>query len=874
MSDYTKIVDFAAKDALISGNPAKLVKGTEIGAEFDAISTAIATKHDAADIGVIIQAYSSNLDEYAAVNPTAAGLALLDDATAADQLTTLGGTTVGKAVFTAASVAAAQQATDTEVGVDVMAYVAPSTSGNVLTSNGSIWTSAAASATEQSLTGYYYPAAGSAYQDCYRAGFLPSWFNQQWGGAQWGTLPDGSFGSVATGNVEDNAASAIGLASGNYYNANGFKVSESATYDSIWVKLYKTGTPAQMNLRVYSDSGGVPNVALGTLAIKDGRTITSKTDGEWYQFTGLNVALTAGTQYHIVCYSGATDASNYFNWKYTTAKDYPHGNYNAGTSVPAWTPQTALATCFLIQNPAANSIIQSAGMFDYKLAFNPGTPVNQSRSVAQPLANFYDGKTCSVLYRGTYAASTNVWDFTYGIDHDRITLTINGSGYPVLTLYESDRTVATVAGTGSVTTGVHDVGIKVRTVGDGNDYLYLYVDGVSVGTPLTSQTFTMDVNMVTLGTARLGDGFGIIPAWTQDMQMTSLPSAQGWTWTGTATEANAMSVAGGKLYQNANGYTSTQTGYYTKAAPTVFVNATGWTVSMKCRVPTGTNTATADNTGLWMRVMDGTKGIDISIQEYFLRSAFGGTAKAYVQGDFKSQERVFTLCGKGSDYYLFIDGKLAIDGTGGLTDASASNNIEFGDRSATASENDDVVYSYVKYYQGGMLLPIANTGTCSEFAHWSGDKSALFPSLWNSGTPVSVKQLCGVPRNYQFEQVVQREVRRGVTSSPTSTSSGDTLIAELECYAIGSYIKQDQRLRASTAAANVAMGMTTYLDGRSVGGGSNFSASNATAGYPLHITGQAYTVTYTGLHKVEGRQATPSSTITDEARTLTVEARS
>ena len=69
MSDYTKIVDFAAKDALITGNPAKLVKGTEIGAELDAISTAIATKHDAADIGVIIQAYDADLTTWAGVTP-------------------------------------------------------------------------------------------------------------------------------------------------------------------------------------------------------------------------------------------------------------------------------------------------------------------------------------------------------------------------------------------------------------------------------------------------------------------------------------------------------------------------------------------------------------------------------------------------------------------------------------------------------------------------------------------------------------------------------------------------------------------------------------------------------------------------------------
>jgi hypothetical protein len=48
MSNYTKITNFAAKDALVSGNPAKVVKGSEVGAEFDAIAVAVATKSDAA----------------------------------------------------------------------------------------------------------------------------------------------------------------------------------------------------------------------------------------------------------------------------------------------------------------------------------------------------------------------------------------------------------------------------------------------------------------------------------------------------------------------------------------------------------------------------------------------------------------------------------------------------------------------------------------------------------------------------------------------------------------------------------------------------------------------------------------------------------
>jgi len=46
MSNYSKLTDFAAKDALNTGNPSKVVKGTEIDDELSAISTAIATKAD------------------------------------------------------------------------------------------------------------------------------------------------------------------------------------------------------------------------------------------------------------------------------------------------------------------------------------------------------------------------------------------------------------------------------------------------------------------------------------------------------------------------------------------------------------------------------------------------------------------------------------------------------------------------------------------------------------------------------------------------------------------------------------------------------------------------------------------------------------
>jgi hypothetical protein len=46
MSNYTKATNFAIKDTLTSGDSAKLVKGTEIDVEFDAIAAAVASKSD------------------------------------------------------------------------------------------------------------------------------------------------------------------------------------------------------------------------------------------------------------------------------------------------------------------------------------------------------------------------------------------------------------------------------------------------------------------------------------------------------------------------------------------------------------------------------------------------------------------------------------------------------------------------------------------------------------------------------------------------------------------------------------------------------------------------------------------------------------
>jgi hypothetical protein len=62
MSDYAQITSFGPKDALITGDPNKVIRGTEFDSEFSAISTAIATKYDSSDIASQAQAAAGSSD--------------------------------------------------------------------------------------------------------------------------------------------------------------------------------------------------------------------------------------------------------------------------------------------------------------------------------------------------------------------------------------------------------------------------------------------------------------------------------------------------------------------------------------------------------------------------------------------------------------------------------------------------------------------------------------------------------------------------------------------------------------------------------------------------------------------------------------------
>ena len=93
MTDYTKATNFATKDSLPSGNPAKIVKGTEIDTEFNSIATAIATKANKAS-----PTFTGTL--------TAADMAVSGDLTVTGDATISGNLTFGDAATDTINLAA------------------------------------------------------------------------------------------------------------------------------------------------------------------------------------------------------------------------------------------------------------------------------------------------------------------------------------------------------------------------------------------------------------------------------------------------------------------------------------------------------------------------------------------------------------------------------------------------------------------------------------------------------------------------------------------------------------------------------------------------------------------------------------------------
>lgn len=733
--------------------------------------------------------------------------------------------------------------------------------------------------------------SNTGHRDMIRGGWFPAFFNQQWGGApHYFELTDAATGvaykfEAATGYVDqnDSVSVAIGAAAGQTWRAQGFKVSKTTTLAAVWVKVFRSGSmSSNLECRILPDDGtGKPSgstpITNGTATAQSAKLHSADTQS-WIRFVfPTPPSVTAGTQYHITLKSSAAvDASNFWVWCGSGTGKYPFGFHNAADATPTWSSSTAFDNMFLVEVAAADESLTTGGMFsDGKLTFFEGAAgvLNQSNGRVKDLRDFtgLNLREFTVLVRGTaWTKDKTILDIMYGLDHDRIVLRANtGTGFAQVDVYDSAGTKRTVTATSVDLSGAtHDIAVHVRAKGDGVDKVDLYIDGVANGTPITGVSINFDGNFsrCRLGTMWLGGGFAVTPAWTKDTTMSTLPSADGWTWSGVATEANAMSVSGGKLYQNRQGYTALQDGYYSKAALSLS-NVNGWTVAAKVRVPLNTNTR--DNgQGCSIDIYDGAKRTLTAFQEFYIQRWNNGWDNGN-QVDMRSAENVALLVGKGADVFTFFNGRLLVDNTGANTFATGSNQINFGDIVTNSGENSDAVWDYVKYYNTAWLPPQFTGGSLSEFAIWNGDLTGSLAGLWNSGTQVSVKQAARVAVNHGPE-VVQRRQHRGVTSAPSTASATDVILAEMEGFVIGSVLSSRTACNISNNTASQNAQQQEYVNGKPVAYGlAAFTESSAAGGQTAQVNSNVpLEIAQFGLHKLETRYnaVTGGTTSTDSTR--------
>ena len=159
MSNYTKATNFATKDTLPTGDANKIVKGTEIDNEFNSISGAISSKSDIASPTftgtpaaptATAGSNTTQLANTAYVKVAVDALGTIGTMAAQNKTAVdiTGGTIVGITDITVADGGTGRSTlTDKAVligaGTSGINSVAPGTSGNVLKSDGTNWTSAA-----------------------------------------------------------------------------------------------------------------------------------------------------------------------------------------------------------------------------------------------------------------------------------------------------------------------------------------------------------------------------------------------------------------------------------------------------------------------------------------------------------------------------------------------------------------------------------------------------------------------------------------------------------------------------------------------------------------------------------------------------------
>lgn len=321
MSDYTQILNYTAKDALTTGNPLKLIKGSEFDGELSAISVAIATKFDTGNVASAGEAQTGTSNTVVMTPGRTTswaqnGIAILEDlrqlaAPGADRLI-LWDTSAGAAVFMDVTAATAGiEITGTSLRLDLDSLT------NVSIASGDEFVVADASDTGLPKAVLY---------------------SQILTDLQGTSLLHDSFSDFVANEHIDHTAVTITAGTGLAYTTGGTDISASSTLAlDLTTLTAETVVDEDNDLIVVYDASAAAHRKFPIINALSG---TALGDGRWYQSSANATA--AGVEETIICNIAAED--NLTRGTFSTSTGvYTAGAANTRLLVTAQAQFSALA---------------------------------------------------------------------------------------------------------------------------------------------------------------------------------------------------------------------------------------------------------------------------------------------------------------------------------------------------------------------------------------------------------------------------------------------------------------------------------------------------------------------------------------------------
>ncbi len=193
-------------------------------------------------------------------------------------------------------------------------------------------------------------------------------------------------------------------------------------------------------------------------------------------------------------------------------------------------------------------------------------------------------------------------------------------------------------------------------------------------------------------------------AWTVQYDGSVLPDAATPAWTPNGTTTSNSVLAGEfTLYSLASNLTD-----YYSIFPT-FNNAVGGKVRTRLKI-NGMDEASSPNTlGYAVRIADGSRAVDFTFFSTAICEPIN-TGNCFTVPGGTSTYHNYDIEFKGNDYRVYVNGAMALDGTGvSLSGAGGQNYLRFGDHATNPDVSATMDYLY--YYNAGDKLPTKSKGT-------------------------------------------------------------------------------------------------------------------------------------------------------------------